>query len=175
MPLSPFATEDVFARAVRALADRSGEQRGWYLARNIMNVMGLTPQQYGYGSDMALHNAVWTVVKQAVAASSAGLAFRPGSTIAPTPPKIPGIPAGQPDFRYRVVIEVTDPMGRKARTAVDVRDDNPLTYNDVRQRAGEIVANNTPREGDTPGKRRISEMTDYVVSGAIIILAGRRA
>lgn len=174
MPLSAFAISDIFARAVRSMESHTGDLRPWQLAARISQVMGLQPSMYGYGTDQGLHNAVWSVVRQAAAAVQFGSSIQPQSHLTPNPPRVPGIGPAAPDYEYRVVVRVRDPTGRETRTAVTIRTDAPVDYDTLRRLAGEVVANMKPHEGDTPGRRRISEMTDYTVAGIVVVYAGRR-
>lgn len=174
MPLDATALGRIFKSALGALSDRAAEHRPYQLALLINRRYNLNPEEHGYTSEQGLFNAVWNVVRQAASSYAAGRALQSSTDTPITPPRVPGITDLQPEFSYRVVAEIRLPDGHRLTTSYNVRDDRPLSMNELRQSALEQLANSTYQYGETLGRERVqAEMHSYPVN-IYVISAGRR-
>lgn len=116
------------------------------------------------------YSQVAAVVRQANAAWEAGQLFQSGGA-APTPPKTTTIPATDLRYEYRVLVSGHDERGRSHTTVVVLRSDSPMSYDQLKSEALDVLNNTTPSAFDSNGRRGITDTTAATVT--VLSAAGR--
>ena len=175
MPIPNAVQRQIFVTASRSLEYKTGIPNVRTYAQQLAAQLNVDPREWGFTSSAGVARAVENVVRVAKESRDMGAYITQTGYEVLNVPRVPAGPEWLNDYRYRVVVGVTDASGRRTSDIITVYSAGPIDYSTIGTRAIEEIHT---REGSGRTTLTGSMFDDVIGTGGTIdvyvLSAGRR-